>query len=65
MVELGSGGMSHREKSTVGQCADRDSKKYSNRKGWPKRCQKNIQNIRRDVVEYWSRKSRYTRRCNS
>ena len=52
--------MFHREKSTVGQCADRDSKKYSNRKGWPKRCQKNIQNIRRDVVEYWGRKSRYT-----
>ena len=59
MVELGSSGILHRRKSIVEQHRDRDSKKYSNRGGWPKRCQENIQNVERDVVKYWSRKSRY------
>ena len=59
MVELESGGMPHRGKSIAGWHMDRNSKKCSNREDWPKRCQKDIQNVERDIVEYWSRKSRY------
>ena len=60
IVELKSGSAPHRGKSAAEQYVDRDSEKYSNKEGWPKRCQENIQNVERDVVEYWSRKSRYT-----
>jgi len=59
MVELGSSSMPHRGKSTAGWHVDRDSEKHSNRGDWSKKYQKNIQNIEKDVVEYWSRKSRY------
>jgi len=59
MVELGSGDILHRGKSTAGWHMNRDSKKYSNRGDWPKGHQENIQNIERDIVEYWSRKSGY------
>ena len=60
IVELGSGSAPHRGKSTAEQHVDRDSKKYSNRGDWSKGCQENVQNVERGVVEYWSRKSRYT-----
>ena len=59
MVELKSSGIPHRGKNTTEQYADRGSEKYSNRGDWPKGHQENVQNIERDVVEYWSRKSGY------
>ena len=57
IVELGSGGISHRGKSTAGWHIDRDSKKHSNREGQPKGYQKNVQNVKRSVVA--SQKSDY------
>ena len=59
MVELGSSSTSHRGESIAGWYRDRDFKKRSNKGDWPKGCQENVQNVERDVVRYWSRKSRY------
>ena len=65
VVGLESSGTPHREKIIAGQYTNRDSEKYSNKRGWPKECQKNIQNIKRNMVEYWSGKDRYTWKHNS
>jgi len=38
---------------------DRSSKKHSKRRGQAKRYKKNIQNTKRNIVKYRSRKGRY------
>ena len=52
VIGLESSSAPHREKSIAGQHTNRDSEKYSNKGGWLKECQKNIQNIKRNIVEY-------------
>ena len=60
IAELESGSVPYRGKSTAEQYTDRDSKKHSKRKSQPKKHQENIQNIKRSIVKYWSRKGKYT-----
>ena len=59
MVELESDSTPHREKGIAEQCMDRSSKKRSTRGEQAKRHQKNVQNAKKSVAEYWSRESGY------
>ena len=42
----------HRGKGAAGWYVDRSSKKYSTRGRQAKRCQENVQNVKRSVVEH-------------
>ena len=59
IVELESSSILRTERSIAEWCMDRSSKKHSKREGQAKRCQKNIQNTKRSMVKYRSRKGRY------
>ena len=65
IVKLGSSSIPYRKKSTARQRMNRNSKKYNKREDQPKEYRKNIQDIERSMVEYWSKKGRYIWRHNS
>jgi len=51
--------MPHRGKSAVKQCTVRKTRKHSKKERERKGCQKNIQNLKRSMVKYWDRESKY------
>jgi len=49
----------HRGKSVAKQCTVRKTGKHSKKGRERKGCQKNIQNLKRSIVGYWDRESKY------
>jgi len=60
MVGLESSGTSWKGRSTAKQHEERSSEKHRERGGQTKRCQKNVQNIKRSIVKYRDREGRQT-----
>ena len=55
----GESSVAQRGKSAAKQHTVRRTGKHSKREGQSKGGQKNLQNVKRSVVEYWSREDRY------
>ena len=52
--------MPHRGKSAAKRRTTKRVKKHSQRRGYSKGGQENLQNAKRSMNEYWGRKARYT-----
>jgi len=59
MVGLESGGMPYTGRGTARWHVNRSSEKLSKREEQAKKCQEDVQNTKRSVVEYRDRESKY------
>ena len=60
MVGLESSSMLSMRRSVAKQCIGRSSEKHNKRGEYRERCEEDIQNVKRSMVEYRGRESRYT-----